>query len=442
MSGAGRRRGLAPAALAALAFALPALACAPREPERRAAAPGFRPTRHDYAAFRAGFPDIPEPNYLPFVVQRVPARDVRGDALVFCRWSASQMPIRVSVEPPAIPATLQDEFHPVAPEAFVAAVDAALSTYERTLEGAVRFARVARADDAVLRVRLLGELAPAPADDVAVLGATALGGACRAGAIARDGRRVDVRFEARQVRLYVADDYGLLTPEQVERVALHELGHVLGVRGHSPIPADLMYEVAHDRVPQAALSDEDANTLRALYWIPNGTVYGWIEPGASEIAQPRPAPALARGPPVLEAEPRTDHHGLSFRPPRGWQLGETPYGVYVVDGTPWDYDASLQLVIQPSDSVDAYLARRIAEHVGAGWLRERKAIEAAHRSGVRLEIEGRIAGIRERVDVIALGNGRVLVAIADASEELYSTYTAVFDAVLETVELSPTPQRP
>jgi len=413
--------------------------CSTIAPAPAARPAAFRPTRVDYAAFRAGFPDLAEPNYLPFALHRVPARDARGDALVFCRWSQAQMPVRVSVEAPEIPESLQDEFQPTAPQVYVDAVEAALDAYEAALAGAVRFERVANPGAATLRVRLVGEVAPAPADDVVVLGTTALAGACRAGVFEPGTDQVSVRFEAKAVRLYVADDFGLLTRDQVERVALHELGHALGVRGHSPVPADLMFEVAHDRVPQAALSAEDVNTLRGLYRIPNGTVYGWIEPGASELeARARAGP----GTPLLEDAPRRGPRGLRFRAPRAWQVGETPHGIYAIDGTPWDYDASLQLSVQAAPSAAAYLARRAAAHVGEGWLRERRPTQIGGRSGVRLEIEDRIPRLRERLDVIELDAGRVLVAIADAPEELYDAYAAFFDAVLETVQVDAPARRP
>jgi predicted Zn-dependent protease len=50
---------------------------------------------------------------------------------------------------------------------------------------------------------------------------------------------------------------------------LHEMGHALGLGGHSPSPADVMY----GRVNAAGrpeLSERDRTTLRALYARPNG----------------------------------------------------------------------------------------------------------------------------------------------------------------------------
>lgn len=50
---------------------------------------------------------------------------------------------------------------------------------------------------------------------------------------------------------------------------LHEMGHALGLAGHSPDPADLMgRSLGTDRRPE--LSARDRATLRALYAKPNG----------------------------------------------------------------------------------------------------------------------------------------------------------------------------
>lgn len=56
-----------------------------------------------------------------------------------------------------------------------------------------------------------------------------------------------------------------LDPDEVERVAAHEMGHALGL-GHSDHPGDLMYPTNTAR----ALSPRDYRTLEALYRLPPG----------------------------------------------------------------------------------------------------------------------------------------------------------------------------
>lgn len=56
-----------------------------------------------------------------------------------------------------------------------------------------------------------------------------------------------------------------LDPDEVERVAAHEMGHALGL-GHSDHPGDLMYPTNTAR----ALSPRDYRTLEALYRLPAG----------------------------------------------------------------------------------------------------------------------------------------------------------------------------
>lgn len=49
--------------------------------------------------------------------------------------------------------------------------------------------------------------------------------------------------------------------------ALHEIGHGLGLRGHSTNPDDLMYPVGNGSRERGKISDADMTTLRAVYSI-------------------------------------------------------------------------------------------------------------------------------------------------------------------------------
>ena len=144
--------------------------------DRGATRPPYQPDRRDYAAFSAAFPDLLEPNYLPFmadrlVIESTPARIRRAiraglgldtppgeEWLVFCRWPEDRFPLAVFIEAPTLSDDLVQSQAPGAtrdPEGYVAAVERALRRWEQGLEGLVAFDRVSRrsAADVVLRLR-------------------------------------------------------------------------------------------------------------------------------------------------------------------------------------------------------------------------------------------------------------------------------------------------
>ena len=48
----------------------------------------------------------------------------------------------------------------------------------------------------------------------------------------------------------------------LENVVIHELGHALGLFGHSPVRSDIMYPVTDEH---SRLSQRDINTLKRIY---------------------------------------------------------------------------------------------------------------------------------------------------------------------------------
>jgi hypothetical protein len=419
-----------PRALLALAL----LACADSEPDGSAP---WAPTRRDYAAFAEEWPQLHEPNYLPFMVHRAPAPDGRGELAVFCRWDSTAMPIAVYVTPLEIPEELQDEFHPRDPAAYTAAVRSAFEVWERELSPLVRFRFPEQQAEATLVVRPLGARAPVPDPDLQVLGETPLGGACRVRGRSRDPRRLDVAFEVRELRLYLADEFGLLPPSQVEMVALHEIGHALGMRGHSPIPADLMFEIARDRMQVSeGLSGQDANSFTSLYELPNGTVFGRVEARGPEDAAPADP-----GPPRLAVAPFVDaRRGFELRPPAGWTRVPTTHGMVAVDGTTWDYVASFQIVVHRYQHIEEYLERYAQYYGTRGRMGEFAEVEVNGRRALQTELELSEAPRIEQVTLIEVGDGRVLAVVADAPRELFDAYRPWFAATLASLEIAELPE--
>ena len=233
---------------------------APAAPSERDVRLYFRET---YAEFVSRHPGVHEPNYLPFMTWAVETPPpsgwrgwlarIRGEApapdprRILCRWDESDFPLRTFVEAPEVPE--DDEIGRRPPSAeYVAAAERALEIWERDLDGRVAFTAAPSAAEAALVIRLIGERAPVPGPGVKVLGTTPVRDACRVVGPG-DETRVEVEFSIPELRVYIADEFGPLLPDQVEKLVLHEVGHALGMREHSPIPADLMYAVARDRIP-------------------------------------------------------------------------------------------------------------------------------------------------------------------------------------------------
>ncbi|MGH0029705.1 MAG: matrixin family metalloprotease [Myxococcota bacterium] len=432
-----RRAGrlLAWAALALVASGLAACAGL-REPAPRAP---YVPDRRDYAAFREGHPDVLEPNYLPFMVHRVPQSGGRDDLLILCRWDDDAMPLSVYIREPEIPELLQNEFDPRDRLEYVRGVEQALATWQGHLEGLVRFRRVSDPSKAKLRLTLEGRRAPVPDLDVKVLGSTRIGDACRAGAWDPDAERLEVEYEVSELHIYVADEFGLLAPGQVEWVALHEIGHALGMRGHSPIPADLMYEVVRDRlIVSEGLSTEDVNSFVSLYRLPNGTVYGTV-PREGVGARPMLPPT---GPVQLALAPWVDPRlGFDVKLPDGWLRIDTGQGMVAVDGVTWDYDASFQVVVSRYDTVDDYLARFGDYYRRRGRLLRFEELVVNGRRAVQGLLVRHPGDSVEEITLIESGDGRVVVVTAECAIDAFQAYSPWFDASLASLRLWEAPGR-
>jgi hypothetical protein len=434
-------RRLRPAAWAALAGALGCGLVPGALPWRDAhPPPEYRANRRDYATFRAAWPDLLEPNYLPFMTYRVRRGKGLPDALVFCRWDDADMPLPVYVEPPVLPESSEDELSPHDPAVYVTAVERALAIWEREMDGLVRFRRVDSPEAARIRIHLRGEVAPVVDDEHQVLGRTRLGDACVVEGVDPDAERLRVRFQARDLSIFVADEFGLLSDDQVEWITLHEIGHALGMRGHSPIPADVMYEVVRDRMlVREGLSTEDTNSFVSLYQLPNGTIYADVDAASARADEEAPPPS---GPPMLAIAPHVDVRlGFQVRLPRGWMRVETEKGVAAVDGVTWDYSASYQVMVSRQPNIDSYLERYGAWYASRGPLLHAEELVVNGHPALQAVFSHPESGTIEEVTLVESGDGRVVVATAECAAEHYESYSPWFDAVLASLEIDTGPAR-
>jgi hypothetical protein len=422
-----------PAALV-LAFGCASERLGPDAGEGRLSQQSYRPDRREYLAFREGFPGVLEPNYLPFMVHRKPGDDASGDLLLFCRWPAEAMPLTVYVEEAVIPAALQNEFDPVDPGGFTQAVVRALETWEAELEGLVLFQQVDAAEEALLKLRVLAEEAPRPEPDVRVLGATeALRRACEPHGWDPDSERLEVSFRVPEAVLYAADDFGLLTETQVEAIAVHEIGHALGMLGHSPIPTDLMYRVLGEHTSARGLSDADVNSFVSLYRLPNGTHYGHVSPDA---ASPRPVPGAPSGGVELSFAPHVDARlGFELRTPAGWLRAVQRHGFFTANGPIWDHDVSFEVFVWPYATLEEYLERFGPQLFAGTWRRYSAPVVVAGRRARAVAVEDASGQWALGFHFVELGDGRVMVLLAVCPVDVEKSWRPWFEAVLASLEI-------
>jgi hypothetical protein len=384
----------------------------------------YHHSRADYWAFRAGMGRLPEPNYLPFVAHRGTLPD-RTEGFVFCRWADEAFPLRYHVEPPIIPDDIQDEFNPRSPEEYVGAVHRAFDRFRELIGRPVRFAQAADPAEADLRVVLK---ASNHFEGSFELGGMLPGGnPCRIVGPGPTPETVAIEFEVDEADVFVVDEMGLLTPGQVERIALHEIGHVLGALGqHSPLRGDVMFRAADDRFWVERFSEHDRNTFRALYRIPPGQIYARV--GQST---PRLTPEARVRPPRLDRPIQDERFGLDVRLPLGWQAIQTPRGWFAVDGLTWDYDASVQVIFMHG-TIGEYLARYGLSYLSQGELVGSEWLEIDGRPLVRavMESEGRT----EDVVVLDWAPGEVILVMADSRTDDYAAYQPWFRQVLLALE--------
>jgi hypothetical protein len=269
---------------------------------------------------------------------------------------------------------------------------------------------------------------------------TPVAGACSTRDRVSGALQLDVRFSVPEANLYIADEFGLLGEDQVQWIALHEIGHALGMRRHSPIPADLMYEVVRDRILVSGLSTEDVNSFVSLYQLENGSVFAHLPPGEVTAAEPVKIPPPS-GPPKLAMAPFVDsRRGFQIHPPAGWMRLETSRGMVAVDGVTWDYSASFQVIVELYPTIEDYLARFAAYYLAKGRALEWEFTEVSGFRALEVSIVDHDELTIEQFVFIEAGDGRLIVVVADCSVEDASDYWPWFEATLSSLEIWTAPQ--
>jgi tetratricopeptide (TPR) repeat protein len=184
-------------------------------------------------------------------VRALPGGDSTVDYLVFSsfesglyRWKNGAAPLRVYIDKPRTCKNHKPHYEKL--------VLQALSTWEQASEGRVKFKQVSDKKRANIRCHFVDN--PRELDSPVKAGET------------RTSYNLDGMVSANIKILTVDRRTGAEQADQeIHSTALHEIGHALGINGHSPNPGDIMFFSGGETEEMRSLSSRDIATLIALY---------------------------------------------------------------------------------------------------------------------------------------------------------------------------------
>jgi predicted Zn-dependent protease len=175
-------------------------------------------------------------------LQFMPSYLAQACAKGCARWPEDRIPITVKVNNDIAVNGFRDSFK--------SCVQEALNDWSKVLNGKIRFVST-DADSASITVSFT--------DDPGKIQFQNEGGHA---IVVPDSRGI---LKAEIVLLTKPANGQLMTDAYVKHIALHEVGHALGIFGHSPNSRDIMYSVVEPKDAQTSLSQRDINTMNALY---------------------------------------------------------------------------------------------------------------------------------------------------------------------------------
>lgn len=161
------------------------------------------------------------------------------------KWPASKMPLKVYIPSDQDCATIP-HYH----NEFGAALKEAFATWQSKSKGAVSFTFVDAAANA--------DIECAWSSDPSALSSPAEGGEAKVTTGVDGIRHVQIHVLTENQKVGI----GEVPLSQVKETCLHEIGHSLGISGHSPDPDDVMF---HTACGTKDLTERDINTLLHLY---------------------------------------------------------------------------------------------------------------------------------------------------------------------------------
>ena len=208
----------------------------------------------------------------------------KGDAH---RWPAAKMPLKIYVEDPRAVTNFRPQF--------IQLFFDALTAWSNASRNKIAFvsARFPEEADLILSFTCHPEdIAQKPGEPPIEQGIA------RTLVVREEGSRFGTIEKAKIQVLVVHPSNGLAcTDEEIKETCLHEIGHALGLNGHSPGASDIMHFVQSFR-QLPALTKRDRNTIAALY-----SDYPTLTQNASNNYSPAPHASSFDRQPVFSPYP-------------------------------------------------------------------------------------------------------------------------------------------
>lgn len=168
------------------------------------------------------------------------------------RWSLTKMPLKVYIEPGDNVKNFQ--------KAFNDSIGHALDLWCLATNGKISWAPTTIKEESHIDV-----LFTADAAEVARTESHSEAGVCHTSTIGRKGAKI-AGIKHATIKMLTTNDHNNMafTPEEIEATASHEVGHALGMSGHSSNPNDAMFFAATKNIKEG-LTSRDAKTLKYLY---------------------------------------------------------------------------------------------------------------------------------------------------------------------------------
>ncbi len=163
------------------------------------------------------------------------------------RWPAQKLPLAVYIASGEGVPGYRSWFSDIAVEA--------LRDWSEVSGGKLKFQLVSNARDADIT---LSWSSSAPGNEAMLEAGNTLTTASinrRNGSLAIEHARISILTQIRGVSF---------TPAELKKIVLHEFGHAIGIKEHSPVPTDIMFAVTSP-VQQPALSVRDINSVNQIY---------------------------------------------------------------------------------------------------------------------------------------------------------------------------------